>query len=373
VTFDANFVLAAVSLLLFLAFVGFFGFLVFHQQSMEPREPTGAELIEQHYAPGQTVEQPTPYYVAPIPAAPDPLEISANLDKKIILGAAMLFGIFALVGGYFFTLMVVRADASSERWRDKLAETHQLDQSIERGRNLYANFCFDCHGKTGLGSTDPNQAGLPGLPLNRPQFKYENIKNDPTTLKSTTDLITLTVERGRAKTPPAISMPAWSTTDGGPLNDEQIQQLINFIMYGTDADWADVVTVRQHTPGTEDGHLPLTPNPPKPVIQTGADLGRTLTQSNSQAPCISCHSFDPSKPSTLPQAPNLGHYGTEGPLNAENKAKKAAGDADWLLHWIQNAPSIKPGIVMPVFGTAYGGQLNDDQIKAIVEYLNTLK
>ena len=168
-------------------------------------------------------------------------------------------------------------------------------------------------------------------------------------------------------------MPAWSTTDGGPLNDEQIQQLINFIMYGTDADWADVVTVRQHTPGTEDGHLPLTPNPPKPVIQTGADLGRTLTQSNSQAPCISCHSFDPSKPSTLPQAPNLGHYGTEGPLNAENKAKKAAGDADWLLHWIQNAPSIKPGIVMPVFGTAYGGQLNDDQIKAIVEYLNTLK
>src|SRR5207237_684245 len=276
VTFDANFVLAAVSLLLFLAFVGFFGFLVFHQQSMEPREPTGAELIEQHYAPGQTVEQPTPYYVAPIPAAPDPREISANLDKKIILGAAMLFGIFALVGGYFFTLMVVRADASSERWRDKLAETHQLDQSIERGRNLYANFCFDCHGKTGLGSTDPNQAGLPGLPLNRPQFKYENIKNDPTTLKSTTDLITLTIERGRAKTPPATSMPAGSTTDGGPLN-------------------------------------------------------------------------------------------------AENKAKKAAGDADWLLHWIQNAPSIKPGIVMPVIGTAYGGQLNDDQIKAIVEYLNTLK
>src|SRR5207253_2669675 len=164
-------------------------------------------------------------------------------------------------------------------------------------RNLYANFCFDCHGKTGLGSTDSNQPGLPGLPLNRPQFKYENIKNDPTTLKSTTDLITLTIERGRAKTPPAISMPAWSTTDGGPLNDEQIQQLINFIMYGTDADWADVVTVRQHTPGTEDG----------------------------------------------------------------------------LLHWIQNAPSIKPGIVMPVFGTAYGGQLNDDQIKAIVEYLNTLK
>src|SRR5205807_8585890 len=149
VTFDANFVLAAVSLLLFLAFVGFFGFLVFHQQSMETREPTGAELIEQHYAPGQTVEQPTPYYVAPIPAAPDPLEISANLDKKIIPGAAMLSGIFALVGGYFFTLMVVRADAPSERWRDKLAETHQLDQSLDRRRHRSANLGLARHGKAG--------------------------------------------------------------------------------------------------------------------------------------------------------------------------------------------------------------------------------
>src|SRR5919198_1490583 len=148
---DLNVVLAAVSLLLFLAFVGFFGFLVFHQQSIEPREPTGEELIEQHYAPGDTVEQPTPYYVAPIPAAPDPLEISANLDKKIVLGAGMLFALFALVGAYLFALFAVRADASSERWRDKVAVEHQQRQSIERGRNLYANFCFDCHGKTGLG------------------------------------------------------------------------------------------------------------------------------------------------------------------------------------------------------------------------------
>src|SRR2546428_5348059 len=99
---DLNAVLAAVSLLLFLALVGFFGFAVFHEQSVEPREPSGAELIEQHYAPGETVEQPTPYYVAPIPAAPDPLEISANLDKKIVIGGAMVFGFFALLRVYFF-------------------------------------------------------------------------------------------------------------------------------------------------------------------------------------------------------------------------------------------------------------------------------
>src|SRR3989454_12703426 len=148
---DLNFILAAFSILLCPGFPAFFGFLMFHQQSLEPKEKTGAELIEQHYAAGETIEQPTPYYVAPIPAAPDPLEISANLDRKILVGAGMLFAVFALVGGGLFTIFAGRADASSDHWRDKVATQQQLEKSIERGRNIYANFCFDCHGKTGLG------------------------------------------------------------------------------------------------------------------------------------------------------------------------------------------------------------------------------
>ena len=47
-------------------------------------------------------------------------------------------------------------------------------------------------------------------------------------------------------------MPAWSDTEGGSLNDEQIQQLVNFIMFGTDQDWADIVTIRLHTAGAEE-------------------------------------------------------------------------------------------------------------------------
>jgi mono/diheme cytochrome c family protein len=371
---DLNFVLAAVSILMFVGFLAFFGYLMFHQQSIEPKEKTGAELIEQHYAAGETIEQPTPYYVAPIPAAPDPLEISSNLDRKILVGAGMLFGVFALVGGYFFLLFSVRADATSERWRDGVATEHQLEKSIERGRNLYANFCFDCHGKTGLGTTDPERMDLPGLPLNKPAFKYETVKNDPTRLAATETLIRLTIERGRAKPPGTISMPAWSDQEGGSLNDEQISQLVNFIMRGTDEDWADIVTVRLHSEGSESGHLPLEPVPPKAEVLTGINLGRALTLNNQTAACVTCHSFDPNTPSILPNAPNLGRYGTEGPINDENKARQAGGDADWLLHWIQNAPSVKPGIAMPAFSTtAPGGTLSDEQIKAIIEYLMSLK
>jgi mono/diheme cytochrome c family protein len=370
---DLNFLLAAASLLLFVGFLAFFGYLMFHQESIEPKEKTGAEIIEQHYAAGETIEQPTPYYVAPIPAAPDPLEISANLDRKILVGAGMLFGVFALVGGYFFVLFAVRADATSERWRDGVATQHQLHKSIERGRNLYANFCFDCHGKTGLGTIDPERKDLPGAPLNKPAFKYETIKNDPANLAATETLIKLTIERGRPKPPGTISMPAWSDDEGGSLNGEQIQQLVNFIMRGTDEDWADIVTVRLHSEGSEDGHLPLEPVPPTAPVLTGIELGRELTRNNPTAACVTCHSFTAGTPSILPTAPNLSNYGNVRPINDENKAREAGGDANWLLRWIQNAPAVKPGVPMPVFSTSAGGSLNDEQIQAIILYLDSLK
>ena len=82
-TIDLNYVLAGISIVLFVGLIAFFGFLIKHQNEVEPEEKPieGVELIRQHYGAGQTIEQPTPYYVAPIPSSPDPLEISGNLDK----------------------------------------------------------------------------------------------------------------------------------------------------------------------------------------------------------------------------------------------------------------------------------------------------
>ena len=368
-TIDMNGVLAGLSVLLFVALIGFFVFLIRHQNEVEPEERPveGVELIRQHYGAGETIEQPTPYYVAPIPSSPDPLEIAGNLDKKIVLGGFMLFAVFALVGAYLFTLLVVRADASSGTWKDRVAEEHQLEALVTRGRNLYANLCFDCHGKTGLGAADPSQPGLPGLPLNKPDFKYDAIKADPAKLAATDSLLDLTIHRGRAKPVPQISMPAWGTTDGGPLNDEQIRQLIAFIEHGSDADWNDIVTIRREL------LLAEVPNPPKLVVLSPIETGAALTKANPQAACISCHSVTPGQASPVALAPNLGKYGVEGPLNDPLKALKASGDPDWLFKWVSNAPSIKPGIIMPAFNKSAGGQLGDDDIKNIVAYLMSLK
>ncbi|MHB8630544.1 MAG: c-type cytochrome, partial [Candidatus Limnocylindria bacterium] len=310
-TIDPNVILAGLSIALFVGLIGFFAFLIKHQNEVEPdaKPVEGVELIRQHYGAGETIEQPTPYYVAPIPSSPDPLEIAANLDKKIVLGGLMLFAVFALVGAYLFTLLVVRADASGGTWKDKVAEQQQLDQLVIRGRNLYANFCFDCHGKTGLGATDPTQPGLPGLPLNKPDFKYVNIKSDPAKLAAADSLLELTIHRGRAKPVPQISMPPWGDRDGGPLNDEQIRQLVAFIEHGTEADWSDIVTIRREL------GLATVPNPPKPQVLSAVDTGAALTKSNPQAACITCHSFTPGQASPVSIAPNLGKYGAEGPFN----------------------------------------------------------
>ena len=361
-SFDPNVALAAFSLLLLAGLVAFFGFVIKHQNDIEPdqKPAEGVELLRQHYAAGETIEQPTPYYVAPIPSSPDPLESSANLDKKILAGAGMLFVVLGLIGGYLLLLLVGRADASSTTWRDRVASEHQLAALVTRGRNLYANLCFDCHGKDGKGDV-----GV-GLPLNKPEFKYENLKDDPAKLKDAETLLSKTIERGRQKPAPLISMPAWSNHEGGPLNDEQIRQLMAFIEFGKDEDWGDIVAIRRES------DLDPNPNPPKQVSLDPKAAGKALMLNNPQAACVSCHSIEAGKNSPIAQAPNLADYGVKGPLNAELKALKASGDPDWLFKWVSNAPSIKPGIIMPPFNKAAGGQLDDTNLKNIVEYLMSL-
>ncbi len=358
---DANVLLAIASILLLLLLMAYFAFLIYHQGQVEPEEKPvyGVELLLQHYPPGATVEQPTPYWVAPIPAAPDPLEISSNLDRKIIAGAVMLFALAGLVGGYFL-LQIVPGSANLRA----IGAEKQLETSIQRGKNLYANFCFNCHGKTGLGNGENGVDGkpLPGKPLNKPDFKVANLQDDPQKLKDQETYIRLRITRGKANVPPQFSMPVWGQSDGGPLNDEQVNQLVAFIMNGSDQDWADIVTIRAHLEGS-----PSTEPDPgaPPAALSGTDI--------AQQYCVTCHSFDPNKASAVPTAPNLGRYGAQGPLNDQNKAAKASGDADWLFKWISNAPKIKPGIIMPVWNQADGGPLDEASIRLLVTYLEGLK
>jgi mono/diheme cytochrome c family protein len=346
-TLDVNVLLAVASILLFLGLIGYFAFLVRHQEEVEPeKEVYGVELLEQHYEAGETVEQPTPYWVSPIPASPDPLEISANLDKKIVIGAAMLFGIFGMIGVYFLVQPAVRAAAVE----------HQLDLDVRRGKAIYASLCYDCHGRDGKGGKTPDGEQLPGLPLNNPAYKHETIKADPVRVEEVRRLIVTTIERGRRFTPPRYSMPAWARSEGGPLSEWQIKQLADLIMYGTEEDWADMPHLRQEHEQPVAEQIPA-----PPAIQSGREV--------AQATCGVCHSFQADRPSINLAAPNLANFNSAGPTVAELKALRDSGDPDWLTKWVVNAPAVKPGTAMPAYGASAGGQLNDEAVKRVVDFL----
>jgi mono/diheme cytochrome c family protein len=354
---DVNTILAVFSVLLFVGLVAYFAFLVRHQEQVEPPEKPvyGVELLEQHYAAGATVEQPTPYFVAPIPASPDPLEISANLDKKIVLGAISLFALFGMIGAYF----VIQGEASPlapGKGIRGLAVEDQLRIDVVRGRALFAQLCYDCHGRDGKAGTTPDGRTLPGLPLNKADFKFANIQADPAKVADTRKLIENTITRGRPFPAPRYSMPAWGRSEGGPLSPWQVKQLADLIMYGTDEDWADVVQARQ------EHDMPLAEQiPPPPVPPSGEDVAKNV--------CTRCHTFTAGATSTNPLAPNLATYGATGPINDQLKALKASGDPDWLIKWVTDPPAIKPGTAMPPYGASAGGELPEASVKLVVEYL----
>lgn len=261
----------------------------------------------------------------------------------------MLFLLFAMIGGYFLIQPTIRADAAE----------NQLRIDIERGKKIFAQYCYDCHGRDGKAGKTPDGQTLPGLPLNKPDFKYVNIEKDPAKVHDTETLITNTITRGRPFPPPRYSMPAWGRSDGGPLSDWQVKQLVDLIMYGTDQDWADIVTIRQQEGGTVAEKIP---SPPAPA--SGEETAKTV--------CTVCHTFTAGANSPNPLAPNLSAYGKDGPFNDQLKALKASGDPDWLIKWVTNPPSVKPGTAMPPYGASAGGQLPDATVKLVVQYVLTL-
>jgi len=127
-----------------------------------------------------------------------------NTQKQIFLIVVLLFVFTGGCAAYTVIDLPIRA-VDQTQWHK--------DQSIERGALLFANNCRTCHGIQGQGGV--------GLPLNVDKFQDQ----DPLILKNNRALLLRTISCGRA----GSLMPAWLNTNGGSLNAEQIQHLIDFI------------------------------------------------------------------------------------------------------------------------------------------------
>lgn len=95
------------------------------------------------------------------------------------------------------------------------------DASVERGAHIVEEFaCFSCHGPEGSGGVAPYVEKRSGVTvswsapsLNDVFFRYAE------------DEVNFWVTYGRGNTP----MPAWGLPGGGPLNEEQVVDVVNYL------------------------------------------------------------------------------------------------------------------------------------------------
>ena len=137
-----------------------------------------------------------------------------NTQKQILLIVVLFFTFVGGCAAYSIIDLPVRAPDQAQ-WTQ--------DQSIERGALLFANNCRTCHGIMGQGGV--------GLPLNKPEFKDQ----DPLVLANNKKLLMTTLYCGRAGT----RMPPWLNSNGGSLNAEQINHLIDLITAPADPNLKD--------------------------------------------------------------------------------------------------------------------------------------
>jgi len=103
--------------------------------------------------------------------------------------------------------------------RQDAAQARQLKENVDFGAALFALNCSSCHGLTGKALTE--RGGLPGAILNDESRRSNALGNVSANVARFRD----TIHCGRVGT----LMPAWSQSEGGSLNDYQIEQLVALI------------------------------------------------------------------------------------------------------------------------------------------------
>ncbi|MEX2393644.1 MAG: c-type cytochrome [Actinomycetota bacterium] len=171
--------------------------------------------------PRRTRQEPLPTNYAK--GDPDSILEGSRLVKVQIWGVASAI----LITG-FLTVYFVR-----EPFREAEYGRKFLDASIHRGEiefkpNIAENEqganCAQCHGPGGEGGFAATDPTWPAPPLNNIFARF------------TRDEITRIVRQGRPGTP----MPSWGIEYGGPLNEQKIEDIVNFVetfQVGEDEHW----------------------------------------------------------------------------------------------------------------------------------------
>ena len=286
------------------------------------------------------------------------------------LGWALVLLIICSVGPLVYWL--------NEPSRQAGAEESFLDKSIERGRSLFlptsspehgAHFgCSDCHG--GMAAT----GGVAKYTLEEADGSLRVVDNwaaprlDTVLKKFSKDEVRQILVYGRQNTP----MPAWGVEGGGPMNAQQIDDLVNYIesIQVSDDEARKITNTEAQAEAS--------------VAGLRASSGETLFRTN----CARCHTkgWSYGEPDVMGGGafgPNLTNGATLRQFpNREDLIEFLTVGSQYGRPYGVRGMGGNEGGGMPGFGAheldenegqlATGGVLTEAQIEAIVDYLRGL-
>ena len=115
-----------------------------------------------------------------------------------------------------------------EPGRMRAAGTHQQEESVTLGRQNFVEFCARCHGMNATGGVVKRYV-TPGVKNAKPTDVQAPNLHEIWQRHQGQDVATVaweTIQKGRPPTP----MPTWGVRYGGPMNDQQITNLVNYLL-----------------------------------------------------------------------------------------------------------------------------------------------
>jgi mono/diheme cytochrome c family protein len=115
-----------------------------------------------------------------------------------------------------------------EPTRMKAAAAKEQSESVRLGKATFEEFCARCHGPEAEGGVVKRYV-TPGVKNAKPADVQAPNLHEIASRHPDEDVATVawtTIQKGRPPTP----MPTWGVRYGGPMNDQQITDLVNYLL-----------------------------------------------------------------------------------------------------------------------------------------------
>ena len=264
------------------------------------------------------------------------------------------------------TSVVLVAYGLNEEERMASFELAQQGRAIEQGAELYDINCKGCHG--------PQGEGVPGLcpPLNDSHF-FSGRMEEVGWSGSMEDYIISTASGGRLNsTRPELypgggspAMPAWSDAFGGPLREDQIQNIATYIM-----NWESTAPDRSiiEEPSGEMVGSDIT----QYLYPGDINNGKALADSKG---CTGCHVTTTAGPAWEPSEgqPGIGDR-AETRFTQDDYTGQALTAEQYLFESIVNTNVyVVEGFAPNIMLANYGETLTVEEVSDLIAYMLTIK